>query len=229
MITIASTGATAKSLPRSRWTGPTASWWFQRTWLSSSPTARALATIDGRWVKRPRASAARALSSVVSPTGVPSGRPSMPARRYRARNASAAASDHTQVCSRPTGMPSSEARSARSAAARTAMPTLVNRRNAATSSIASGASTQATGKSASKMNGLTWSCHVIGTAMLLVSGVLPHRRGSISAAKASNWASPMVATVRISRGARKNRRTIASSTIAPTTRAAARPRARARK
>ena len=50
--------------------------------------------------------------------------------------------------------------------------------------------------------------------MRVLSGSSPHSRGSIREAKASNWARPMVATVRISRGDRKNRRTMASSTRA---------------
>ena len=40
-------------------------------------------------------------------------------------NASTVAITHTVVCTRPTGMPSVDARSARSAAARIAMPTRV--------------------------------------------------------------------------------------------------------
>ncbi len=57
-------------------------------------------------------------------------RPTMGARRKMATADSTAASTHTSVETRATGMPSSEARSPFSAAARTAMPMSVKRKKA---------------------------------------------------------------------------------------------------
>jgi hypothetical protein len=226
-MTTARTGATTRSLARSRWIGPTFSSSFHRTWVSSRPRAMALVTMAGMSVMRPTMRAASALSRTVSPTGEPSGRPTTPAWRNSARNDSAAATAQTMVCRRPTGMPSRAARSARSAAARTATPTSVNRRNAATAIIASGASTHATRWSASNTSGATSARQVNGAVIEVLSGSSPQMLGTMREANESNWARPIVATVRIRRGWRKKRRTTASSTTAPTTTAAARPSTRA--
>ncbi len=70
---------------------------------------------------------------------------------------------------------------------------------------------------------------VNGAWIWVVVGVLPQMTGMNSEPTASSWARPMVATVRIRRVALKKRRMMASSTRLPSTTAATRPRATARK
>ena len=83
---------------------------------------------------------------------LPSGTPRIPARKNSARNDKNAASIHTMVDNPPTGMPRRDARSLRSAAARTAVPTRVRVRNSTTTSIASGATIIAMKSFALRMN-----------------------------------------------------------------------------
>ena len=78
------------------------------------------------------------------------GKPMMPARRKIAMNAINAATDHTSVCSRLTGTPRNAARSALSALARIAMPTLLIRRNIARPTSVNGATIMAITSFASK-------------------------------------------------------------------------------
>ena len=87
------------------------------------PAPSAAANVTGRLSIRPITAAASARSSSDKPEASRRWpRPGSACAAGRARPESPAASTHTSVLSRCTGMPSSEARSADSALARTAMP-----------------------------------------------------------------------------------------------------------
>ncbi len=135
---------------------------FHDTPSSSTPRATALVATAGRSVSRPSISAASARSSTPSVSAEPTGRPRMPARRNRATNASAAASAHTSTCSRWTGIPRVAARSARSALARMAVPARVRRRNSASATITTGATTRAMRSLADRMIGSIVNVQVDG-------------------------------------------------------------------
>ena len=77
-------------------------------------------------------------------------------RRSTARPDSPAAITHTNVPMRLTGTPSSAARSADSADARTAMPTRVKRKNATRPSVTSGTTTMITMWPALNVTGNHW-------------------------------------------------------------------------
>ena len=139
----------------------------------------------------------------------PGARPRLNARRV--------ATIQTTVCRRLTGMPSRAARSARSADARMAMPTSVRRRKTARAIITSGATIRAATSSAPKISGSMVKRMSQGRSRAWAWGRSPHRRGRSRAHAPRRVASPMVATVRMSRGASKKRRMMASSTMAPTT------------
>ena len=83
--------------------------------------------------------------------------------------------------------------------------------------------------SALKTIGSSTNRMVNGAWIWVVVGVLPQMTGMNSEPTASSWARPMVATVRIRRGALKKRRMMASSTTLPSTTAASSPRATAKK
>ena len=85
-------------------------------------------------------------------------------------NESTAATAHTTVCRRLTGIPSRLARSARSALARTAMPMLLKRSIKATPRRANGAMISATTSSAVKTNGKTVKVKEMGTCTTLLVG-----------------------------------------------------------
>ena len=106
---------------------------------------------------------------------------------------------------------------------------LVKRRRAATPSRASGATTNATRWSAEKTMGSMVKWKVSGKWIWLLAGRLSQISGMSTAPNDSSWARPSVATVRISRGDRKNRRMMASSTSAPSRIDPTRPTLRARK
>ena len=99
---------------------------------------------------RPSTSAASARSSTPTVSAPNTGKPRMPARKKMAVKASNEATDQTNVCRRLTGTPSNDARSALSALARIATPTLLNRRNSASPTSASGATIIAMRSFASK-------------------------------------------------------------------------------
>ena len=71
--------------------------------------------------------------------------------------------------------------------------------------------------------------NVSGKWIWLVAGRLPQMSGMNTAPSESSSARPRVATVRINRGDRKNRRMMASSTTAPSNRAPTTPTDKARK
>ncbi len=202
--------------------------WFVPTATSRTPSAVAAAVIATRSTIPPSTSAARARSSRSKLSVESIGRPSTPARRNTATNASTAAADHTTVCSRFTGTPSSDARSALSALARTAMPTALTRSASASSAMTIGVTISAITALPSKITPFrpepTVKCRSKGGSRWGDSSRgEPNNLGRRIAPAASSCVSPSVATVSRSRGDRKKRRMIASSTTAPTTTAATRP------
>ncbi len=192
---------------------------------STMPSATAAITIVGRRSIPPITAAARARKRSAGPRIVPMGSPMIPARRKTARNASTAAMTHTRVSSLRTGMPSSAARSAFSAVPRTATPTRV-RRNSASSVHTTGTATAAMISPPRNFTNPMVNCALIGAGSGSVL-VTSNQRGSRRPAPASTCARPMVATLRISRGERKNLRITRSSTTAPSTTAATIPVANA--
>ena len=146
-------------------------------------------------------------------------------------NAISEATDQTSVCSRLTGTPSSDARSALSALALIATPTLLQRRNTASPMSASGATIIAMRSLASKTtvpiensrsNGAASRCPSSGKST-------PQSRGSRIAIAVSSCESPSEATVISNRGALKKRRMMPSSMTAPRTSAATTPAGTARR
>ncbi len=109
---------------------------------------------------RPITTAPSARSRKVGPRTVPMGSPTAPARSHIPRNASTVATVHTIVCRRRTGMPSVDARSARSALPRTATPMLLSRSHAASAMNAIGIITIAITSLPLKMVLPTWNLTV---------------------------------------------------------------------
>ena len=170
--------------------------------ISRMPSTTAFTPIASRFVIRPSTSAASARSRTPIESAPNTGRPMIPARRKMAMNAISEATDHTSVCSRLTGTPSSAARSALSALARIAMPTLLMRKNIAKPRSVSGATIIAITSFALKTtvpivssmsNGGARRCPRSGKSS-------PHARGSRIASPPRSWASPSDATVTIKPG-----------------------------
>ena len=138
----------------------------------------------------------------------------------------------TQVsdCRRPTGMPSMEARSRRSPVACTATPMSLRVNQSDTPARQATETMTATRSSALKVTGAMCqvTCHGKLTTAVAI-GVWPQMRGMSRLSTTRNWESPMVATVRIRRAERRNRRTTTSSTIAVSRTAATSPVASPRK
>ena len=177
----------------------------------------AVRAIVGSRVIRPITSAANAWTSALTRIALPSGTPSTVACRNRARNDSPAASDHTIVDRRATGMPSIAARSPRSAAARTARPVWVAPRNRATPTIASGATMAAIRSLALSTTEPISNVQSNGAAMRSDAALRPQSRGVMIASTTRSVAMPIVATVSTRRDALRKRRTSATSTTAPST------------
>ena len=122
---------------------------FQPMPASSTPRATAAAATAAKSVIPPRTRAARMRNRKPKVAAEPPiGRPTTPARSQAPVKARTAATIQTTVWIRFTGMPSSAARSARSADARTAMPTSVRCRKNASATIISGAMMSAARSSA---------------------------------------------------------------------------------
>ncbi len=125
---------------------------------------------------------------------------------------------HTRVDSRRTGIPSSRARSELSATERTAMPASVRSRNQPRATSTTGTTMTMRRsfplKSTGKMR--TW---------LALSGVVtpptmegpPSQPGTSSWIPPNSWASPIVTTMTMRRGAVKNRQRMTPSTTRPRT------------
>ena len=143
-----------------------------------------MAAIATRWVIRPMTSAASDRSTTDSRAPTPKGRLVTPAVSTTEANDSTVASVHTCASSRRTGMPSSAARSERSAAARTAVPVSVRRSRTATAMIASGATIERAIRSfASKATRRPRRSNSNGGGIVRMAGPSPQARGSSSAAE----------------------------------------------
>ena len=175
---------------------------FQRMPVSNSPSTTAVTVMATKWVMRPMTSAASERRTIARPAPSPKGRLVTPAVRQTDTNDSTAARVQTWASSRRTGMPSSEARSGRSAAARTAVPVSVRRRNSASPPIISGATTSAIRSFASKLTCPTLKLSSKGGGSVRIAGPSPHARGRSSAQKPRICDRPRVATVSCRRGAR---------------------------
>ena len=203
-------------------TGPTSAPSFARSMaFCRMPRAIDDSAIAPRFVMLPMTSAASARRRIDHVNRPPGGRPVTPAWRNTPRNAITAAMTHTWVWSRRTGMPSIDARSGADAAALIATPVSVVRRKAVRPMRMIGATIAAIRSLASKRTAPIVRRNVNGGSNVRMVGVRCQICGNIAAPKNRNCPTPIVATVTIRRGALKNRRMNASSTIAPT-RAAAR-------
>ncbi len=94
------------------------------------PMPHAATNITGKFSMRPITAAASARRRIDGPSAGPSGSADVAARRISVTAARNAAIIHATLWVRPTFTPSSDARSALSELARSAMPMLVKRRNA---------------------------------------------------------------------------------------------------
>ena len=110
----------------------------KNTDCSTTPSATAATNVTGKLSIRPMTAAARARSNRLGPSTEPMATPWMGSRRSTPSPDIPAAITHTRVPSRFTGTPSSDARSADSACARTAMPMSVYRKNATRPSVTIG-------------------------------------------------------------------------------------------
>ncbi len=191
------------------------------------PSATAEAAMTGNSVKLPRAMAASAVTSAVSPNVGSRGRPRMAAWKKMLTNERTPATTQVADCKRPTGMPSMEARSRRSPAACTAIPMSLRVNQIDTAARHTIETTTATRSLTSNTTGATrqLTCHGNVTAALAI-GFWPQMRGISKLRTTRSWASPIVATVRTSRGERRNLRTTTISTVAVRRIEATRPVAR---
>ena len=99
----------------------------------------------------------------------------------------------------------------------------VRLRNQASAAIASGAATIASTSLPWKRTTPMWNEKLNGDGKLCGATLAPKARGSPISPKTSSWAMPIVATVRIRRGARAKRRMITNSMNTPRTTPLARP------
>ena len=191
--------------------------------LSRMPSAMAAAAMTPNRSMRPITTAPSARSRKVGPRTVPMGSPTAPARSHIPKNASTVATVQTIVCRRRTGTPSVAARSARSALPRTATPMLLSRSQAASAMNAMGIAIIAITSLPLKIVLPTWNLTENGGSRRLVWKSWPNAWARNRPAPIRTWERPIVATVRIRRGARKNRRMISVSTTIPSKTAATRP------
>ena len=215
----ANTTAASTAVPSAGFVGS-----FHEMPCCSTPSATADAAMTGSSVKLPKASAASAVTSAVRPKVGSSGRPRMAAWKKMLTNESVPATTHVIDCSRPTGMPSMEARSRRSPAACTAIPMSVRVNHSDTPARQATDTMTATRSLASKTTGAMCQvkCHGKFTTALAI-GVWPQMRGISRLITTRNWDSPIVTTVRISRGDRRKRRMTRISTMAVRSTAATSP------
>ena len=146
-----------------------------------------------------------------------SGSSATPARRKTVMNASTVVMTHTVVWTRPTGTPSVDARSERSAAARIAMPIARVAHEAARARPSTIGTTMKTIRSLSskKTPPMLTLMSNGGFSVGRSRSLNPNQPGMNSASAVSSCATPIVATVRTSRGARQNRLMNVRSTTKP--------------
>ena len=174
---------------------------------------------------RAMTAAASARRSNDGPSTWPIGRPTIGALRKKAIAESPPAMTQTNVPTRLVLIPSCAARSVDSAAARTATPNRDRRRKAE----------RATPLATTTSTAITWlprnttgdhvKAKLNGVGNCWLARSRPKARGKMSSKADSSWAMPMVATVRMSRGALAKRRTNRNSATPPTIRALVSPTA----
>ena len=125
------------------------------------------------------------------------------------------ATAHTSVWSRRTGTPSSSARSSFSAAARTARPASVRRRNHPRPMSTTGAAASIRTWSPRIGYGRTNQLPLSGVSMFPISASVPSISPMIRPIAPRICASPIDATVNTSRDERAKRRMTSTSTAAP--------------
>ena len=199
----------------------------QATPCSKMPRATAEAAMTGSSVKLPSARAARAVTSAVSPYVGSRGRPTMAAWKKMLTKERTPATTQVTDCSRPTGMPSIDARSRRSPAACTAIPTSLRVNQRETAARQPTETITATRWLALNTTGLRCQATCQGNVTTALEiGVWPQMRGMSRLTTTRSCDRPMVATVRISRGERRKRRTTRISRVAVSTTEATSPVAR---
>ncbi len=168
---------------------------------------------------RAMTAAVSAKRSTFGPRDPSLGTPTRAVRRKMVSPASPPAITQATVCTRFTGMPSSDARSAFSADARSAIPIRVYRRKAARASTAAMAMPKEKGKSPEKTFVPTLNLNDLNGVGTKEIGCppLPSQIGIFSDRKARPWDTPIVTTVRISRGDFAKRRITRRSTSPPIT------------
>ena len=185
----------------------------------------------GRLSMRASTAAASAGSSRPGPLVKPDPDPISGAASMADSAERTAATAQTTVDSRRTGMPSSIARSALAALARIPTPTALRRRNSVMSASTTGTTTSTWTWAPLNSNGATVNSHVERRPEppdRPPSGPPPPNiDGSVISTPDRIWARPMVATVRTSRGAQKNRWITSRSASAPTSAATRMPMAKA--
>ena len=178
---------------------------------------------------RASTAAARAGSSSAGPASTVGGSAWIGAVSMTVRADSSPAMAHTMVDRRRTGMPSTSARSAFSDAARTATPSDVRVRNHASAPATTGTMITMTTWFPVNSTGSSVKLDDSGVRNEFVTSGCPNSDGRPASTPPRIWARPMVASVRMRRGAQKNRRMTTRSTSAPVAAAATAPSARHRK
>ena len=184
---------------------------------------RAAATVSGRLSMRATTAAVNGASSRAGPPTAPRSLPRIGADSSDAMPERPAATIHVTRDSRRTGMPSRSARSFESAAPRMAMPVSLLVKNHASATRTPGTTARASTWSPMKTKGCTRNVTWKGVLKVLIALRCENRVGSQISRAPRIWSRPIVATVRIRRGASKNRRITVASTSAPVPTANARP------
>ena len=204
---------------------------FQNTACSNTPMPMPASIAPGRLSMRASTAAASAGSSSAGPLVKLDPDPMSGAASMADSAESTAATAHTTVDSRRTGMPSSMARSALAELARIATPTALRRRNSVIRPSTTGTTISTCTWAPENSSGETWNdsrSGVLNPPDSPPSGPPPpNSDGSVSSMPDRIWARPMVATVSTSRGAQKNRWMTSRSASAPTSAAVRMPAAKA--
>ena len=189
---------------------------FHRATCSMIPSPMPAPSATGRDSMRAITAAARAGSSTAGPVlTAPGAIPVKGALRMKASAASPPASIQTIVVLRRTGIPRSRARSVFSAAARTAVPWSVRRRNQASASSTKGATSTISISSPPRRFTPRSSSRSRGTANGPVRLTKSRALEPTISMPPSTWARPMLATVTTRRDASRKRRSTSTSTPAP--------------
>ncbi len=196
---------------------------FQNTTCSSTPRPIPAANARGSDSILATTAAASAGSRSVGPPNAVDTEPAKGAFMMAVKAARPPEMIHTKVESRWMGMPNSKARSRFSAAARTAAPESVRRRNHASAAMTGGTEATIRRWSPVKRTGSMLKPKVNGVRKPPTSPAEPNRRGMINSMPPRTCANPMVATVSTKRDESAKRRMTSTSTSPPTASPTARP------